>query len=195
MAKSEGNFVTINELLETRKFGGREWPGHVLRLAMLKTNYREPIDFSVRKLEEAAANIATWYRDIEGPQVVVSDPDEKFVACLKDDLNTSGAFNRLNELSKEARWSGPDRDRFIASANLIGLLLPENYFALGGTVHDSIEEAHLRSLVDERLKFIREKNWAEADKIRDEFLAQGIQLKDSKDPTTGERVTTWEVKR
>ena len=54
MAKSEGNFVTINELLETEKFGGRKWPGEVLRLAMLMTHYREPIDFSVRKLEEAS---------------------------------------------------------------------------------------------------------------------------------------------
>jgi cysteinyl-tRNA synthetase len=47
----------------------------------------------------------------------------------------------------------------------------------------------------DRLAFIREKNWAEADRIRDELLAQGIQLKDGKDPATGERVTTWEVKR
>ena len=53
MSKSEGNFVTINELLDTEKFGGRKWPGEVLRLAMLMTHYREPIDFSVRKLEEA----------------------------------------------------------------------------------------------------------------------------------------------
>ena len=42
---------------------------------------------------------------------------------------------------------------------------------------------------------IREKNWAEADRIRDELLGQGIQLKDGKDPATGERITTWEVKR
>ncbi len=55
MSKSEGNFVTINELLETEKFGGRKWPGEVLRLAMLMTHYREPIDFSVKRLEEAEA--------------------------------------------------------------------------------------------------------------------------------------------
>jgi cysteinyl-tRNA synthetase len=53
MSKSEGNFVTIAELLETEKFGGRKWPGEVLRLAMLMTHYREPIDFSVKRLEEA----------------------------------------------------------------------------------------------------------------------------------------------
>ena len=57
MSKSEGNFVTINELLETEKFGGRKWPGEVLRLAMLMTHYREPIDFSVRKLEEAESTL------------------------------------------------------------------------------------------------------------------------------------------
>jgi cysteinyl-tRNA synthetase len=51
------------------------------------------------------------------------------------------------------------------------------------------------ALRDERLAFIAAKNWAEADRIRDELLEQGIQLKDGKDPKTGERVTTWEVKR
>ena len=49
--------------------------------------------------------------------------------------------------------------------------------------------------IDRRLALIRDKNWAEADRIRDELLAQGIQLKDGKDPVTGERITTWEVKR
>ena len=53
MSKSLGNFVTIHELLHTDKFGGRSWPGEVLRLAMLKTHYRQPIDFTVKALEEA----------------------------------------------------------------------------------------------------------------------------------------------
>ncbi len=53
MSKSEGNFFTIHELLETQKFAGRTWPGEVLRLAMLMTHYREPIDFTAKRLEEA----------------------------------------------------------------------------------------------------------------------------------------------
>ncbi len=53
MSKSEGNFITIHDLLHTEKFGGRSWPGEVLRLAMFMTHYREPIDFSVRRLQEA----------------------------------------------------------------------------------------------------------------------------------------------
>jgi cysteinyl-tRNA synthetase len=53
MSKSLGNFITIRELLETDKMGGRSWPGEVLRLAMLMTHYREPIDFTVKRLVEA----------------------------------------------------------------------------------------------------------------------------------------------
>ena len=60
MSKSDRNFVTIAELLETEKFGGRKWPGEVLRLAMLMTHYREPIDFSVKRLEEAEAAIEKY---------------------------------------------------------------------------------------------------------------------------------------
>jgi cysteinyl-tRNA synthetase len=59
----------------------------------------------------------------------------------------------------------------------------------------SNDDDELKQKIEARLAFIREKNWAEADKIRDELLAQGIQLKDGKDPATGERITTWEVKR
>lgn len=58
-----------------------------------------------------------------------------------------------------------------------------------------VDEVFVEKRKNERLAFIREKNWTQADRIRDELLEQGIQLKDSKDPVTGERVTTWEVKR
>ena len=65
MSKSLGNFVTINELLTTEKFGGRSWPGEVLRFAMLMTHYRQPIDCSTRKLEEAYSLWKRWGRSIE----------------------------------------------------------------------------------------------------------------------------------
>ena len=60
MSKSLGNFVTINELLATDVFGGRSWSGEVLRLAMLKTHYRQPIDWTVRALEESRGNMHAW---------------------------------------------------------------------------------------------------------------------------------------
>src|SRR6202011_2407495 len=65
MSKSLGNFVTIRELLHGTKFGGRSWPGEVLRLAILKTHYRQPIDFTVQALEEAYAELQTWAHRLE----------------------------------------------------------------------------------------------------------------------------------
>ena len=61
MSKSLGNFVTIHELLHSEKFGGRSWPGEVLRLAMLGTHYRQPIDFTVKGLEESARTLIEWH--------------------------------------------------------------------------------------------------------------------------------------
>ncbi|MEQ8295431.1 MAG: cysteine--tRNA ligase [Nitratireductor sp.] len=175
MSKSEGNFVTIHDLLHTEKFGGRKWPGAVLRLAMLMTHYREPIDFSVRRLEEAESLLAKWRRrvaDAHGGEV-----DLPFLEALCDDLDLSGYFKLMNapELSP---------DTLFAAGALIGIDL--------SALEAGIDVAQF---VERRLAFIRDKNWAEADRIRDELAAQGIQLKDGKDPETGERVTTWEVKR
>lgn len=175
MSKSEGNFVTIHDLLETEKFGGRRWPGEVLRLAMLMTHYREPIDFSVRKLEEAEAVIAKWRRRAAGAGPVAIAP--AFVESLGDDLDMSQFLRLMNVPDLPA-------GELLAAGALIGLDLSE--------LETDIDVAEI---VAKRLAFIRDKNWAEADRIRDELLAQGIQLKDGKDEATGERITTWEVKR
>ncbi|MCO5157014.1 MAG: cysteine--tRNA ligase [Aquamicrobium sp.] len=175
MSKSEGNFVTINELLNTEKFGGRAWPGEVLRLAMLMTHYREPIDFSVRKLEEAASILAKWRRRAAGAS---GGPiDAAFVAALGADLDMAEYLRLMNA-------GDLDPAGLVAAAELIGIDLSE--------LETDIDVA---AFVAKRLALIAEKNWAEADRIRDELLAQGVQLKDGKDPATGERVTTWEVKR
>ena len=175
MSKSEGNFVTIHDLLHTNVFGGRRWPGEVLRLAMLMTHYREPIDFSLRKLEEAEALIAKWRRRVAGerPGTLAGDA----LDALSDDLDMARLLRIMNASDLPA-------SELAAIAALIGLDLSE--------VETEVDVAEF---VSRRLAFIREKNWSEADRIRDELLGQGIQLKDGKDPATGERVTTWEVKR
>ncbi|KRB50275.1 cysteine--tRNA ligase [Rhizobium sp. Root708] len=179
MSKSEGNFVTIYELLNTEKFGGRQWPGDVLRLAMLMTHYREPIDFSIKRLEEAERLLAKWpAADAGGAQ-----PDPAVINALADDLNTVAAIQALHALAQSG-----DHATFAASAALLGVL-PEMA---------EIDEAvaiEIDRRVKSRLELLKAKNFAEADKIRDTLLAEGIQLKDGKDAATGERVTKWEVKR
>jgi cysteinyl-tRNA synthetase len=179
MSKSEGNFVTIHDLLHTDMFGGRRWPGEVLRLAMLKTNYREPIDFTVAKLEEALREIERWER-MAKDAAPADAPDPLFVAALADDLNLNEAFVRIHALMNEGQAGSA-----LSSLHLLGI----------DPVRGDDRDADVSEVVQRRLDLIAAKNWTEADKIRDELLAQGIQLKDGKDPATGERITTWEVKR
>ena len=179
MSKSEGNFVTIYELLHTEKFGGRKWPGEVLRVAMLMTHYREPIDFSIKRLEEAERLLAKW------PAAEAGDaaPDATVLAALADDLNTVAAVQALHALAQSG-----DAAVFAASAALLGVL-PEK------TEVDEAVALDIDRRVAARLELLKAKNFAEADKLRDELLSEGVQLKDGKDAATGERVTTWELKR
>jgi len=201
MAKSDGNFVTINELLNTDKFGGRKWPGEVLRLAMLMTHYREPIDFSVRKLEEAEnvlASLRRWaFADDEKfePDYDPAAPNLEVVLSLSDDLNSPSAIQAMQRLVSDL-WNKdlqatPDHDRRLSELRQSMRLLG---FRVEADISDD-ERLRTDAAISQRLAFIAAKNWPEADRIRDDLLAQGIQLKDGKDPVTGERVTTWEVKR
>ncbi|EDQ32473.1 cysteinyl-tRNA synthetase [Hoeflea phototrophica DFL-43] len=217
MSKSDGNFVTIAELLETDKFGGRKWPGEVLRLAMLMTHYREPIDFSVKRLEEANISLSNWL----GPHARRGVPEDgsvskEVVRALSDDLDFSAAklvidfmlaeSRKVTDLDQESIGKTKLRNDLAATLVWLGLAKQDEDFAVARANKQGLRavvEAALVGLkasdvdsrVNERLAFIAAKNWAEADRIRDELLAQGIQLKDGKDPETGERVTTWEVKR
>ena len=184
MSKSDGNFITIYELLHTEKFGGRKWPGEVLRLAMLMTHYREPIDFSVKRLEEAERLLAKW----PAADVGDAEPDQTVLDALADDLNTVAAVQALHALAQAANADPEKLTAFAASAALLGVL-PKKA-EVDGAIADAIE-----SLVAMRLEMLKAKNFAEADRIRDELSAKGIQLKDGKDKDSGERVTTWEIKR
>ncbi|MCC2609189.1 cysteine--tRNA ligase [Neorhizobium petrolearium] len=184
MSKSEGNFITIYDLLHTETFGGRQWPGEVLRLAMLMTHYREPIDFSVKRLEEAERLIAKW------PAADPSDaaPADVVLEALADDLNTVAAVQALHGLAQDANADKALLPVFAASAALLGVL-PQKMEI------DEAVAAEIDQRVKARLELLKAKNFAEADKIRDTLSAEGIQLKDGKDPATGERMTKWEVKR
>ena len=184
MSKSEGNFVTIYELLHTETFGGRKWPGEVLRLAMLMTHYREPIDFSMKRLEEAERLLAKWPAGKLGDAA----PDASVLNALADDLNTVAAVQALHALASAANADPAMLPVFAASAALLGVLPKEA--EVDGAVVSAVD-----ALVAMRLEMLKAKNFAEADKIRDDLAAKGIQLKDGKDAATGERVTTWEVRR
>jgi cysteinyl-tRNA synthetase len=182
MSKSLGNFVTIHELL-------RDWPGEVVRAAMLQTQYRQPINWTVAGLREARKNLDHWYEltaDVR-PGYLCAD----VLDALYDDLNTPKAFAALHELRSEAaKGSKSATEGLKASAQLIGLLqLPTDEWRAFRPAHVSIDETKIVNLIEARAAARAARDFKESDRIRDELAAMGVVLKDSKDGTT------WEIAR
>jgi cysteinyl-tRNA synthetase len=196
MSKSLGNFFTIHQLLETTDFGGRKWPGEVLRLAMLMTHYREPIDFTVKRLEEAWRILKRWNLAAEEQEAQADGlPDPVVIAALADDLDSSGIVGRLHEMARESQ----DIGSFTATLKLLGLYWPDwkkadQEAAASMLASLSVPQSEIEARVKARLDALNAKDFAEADRIRNELAEQGIALMDYKDET-GQRATKWEVKR
>ena len=189
MSKSEGNFVTIRQLLD-------HWPGEVLRFNMLRTHYRQPIDWTEKGLEESQKTLDGWYdiiADMEMPVGVAADEEMNRLLC--DDLNTPAAITRLHALASEIRILAglPQielKRKLKASGALLGLLSFTKREHLEKHPHRHvIDQTKVQALIDARTLARAGKNFAESDRIRDELAAMGVVLKDSKDGTT------WEVAR
>jgi cysteinyl-tRNA synthetase len=204
MSKSDGNFVTINELLD------EGWDGRVLRFLMLKTHYRQPINWTRDGLQQAALELHKLARHVSGVVPEPANQNRDFIAALADDLNTPQAIAELHSIASTttirdyANGAVTPNDvayQQLASAlSFLGFeeLQTFDANAMFARIHsqpNKVDPVLIESLMGKRLALIAAKNWSEADKIRDELLAKGIQLKDGKDPATGERITTWEVKR
>jgi len=189
MSKSLGNFVTINELLRTEKFGGKKWSGQVLRFAMLRTHYRSPIDWTIKSLDEADKTLRSWAR------VWVSNyPDAKLDSeaadILADDLNTAGLAAWLHQKYRAAEGGDLAAGRSLTST-LQALGFSNLFTEMKGEPGLTDEEKFaIDSLVTARNAARSRKDWAESDRIRDELKAMGVVIKDNKDGTT-----TWEIAR
>jgi len=190
MSKSLGNFVTIRELLA-------DWPGEVLRLNMLRTHYRQPIDWTTRGMQESQRILDEWHQAV-GDTAAVREvmPDDDVIGSLCDDLNTPNVLTRLHALVSEIR--GPasasrqiELKRSLKSSGaLLGILeKAEEEYLKADPRRVAIDESKVKSLIDARAQARKAKNFEQADSIRDELARMGVVLKDSKDGTT------WEVAR
>ena len=182
MSKSLGNFVTIHELL-------KDWPGEAVRLAMLQTHYRQPINWTVAGLREAQKTLDHWYGLVEDASAGYLCADA--LDALADDLNTPKALAALHELRAEAaKGARPAAACLKATAHLIGLL-QETPAAWAAFRPESfaVDENKVAGLVDARNAARKVKDFKESDRIRDELAAMGVVLKDTKDGTT------WEIAR
>jgi cysteinyl-tRNA synthetase len=182
MSKSLGNFVTIRDLLA-------DWPGEVLRLNMLKTHYRSPIDWTLKGVEESAKTLDDWYwvaADLGSGQ-----PSDAVIEALSDDLNTPQMIAALHGLRNSAA-SGNERDRgqFAASLRLLGFLSETAAQWKGRKQQASgVDANQVDSLISARTAARARKDFRESDRIRDELAAMGVVIKDSKEGTT------WEIAR
>ncbi|MBH0239181.1 cysteine--tRNA ligase [Methylobrevis albus] len=179
MSKSLGNFLTIRQLLD-------DWPGEVLRFNMLRSLYRQPIDFTVKGLEESWRVLDDWY-GIAG-DVAGDVPATTVVEALSDDLNTPKAIAELHGLKS-------DPAGLAGSLRLLGLLAEPKADWAARRPASTVDQDHVAALVAERIAARKAKDFAASDRLRDELVALGVVLMDGKDPATGELITTWELKR
>jgi len=145
MSKSEGNFITIHDLLHTDKFGGRSWPGEVLRLAMLSTHYRQPIDWTVSSLEECKILLESWMSKASsiGSLEFVGAPDSDVVEALLDDLNSPLVRSRLSALAAQCDGANDAAMKLAKSLNFLGLV-PKN---LHGFLASELRESPVLSQI------------------------------------------------
>ena len=173
MAKSLGNFVTVADALG-------EAPGEAVRLAMLKTHYRHPFDWSAAAVAEARRELDRFYRALAahpGPPPAADSPAPPEVeAALDDDLNTPRALAALHRLAGAGGAAAADALRRAGPA--LGLLArdPEEWLRGGG--EGVLSPARIEALVEERRAARTARDFAEADRIRADLAAQGVLLED-----------------
>jgi len=191
MAKSAGNFVTVHELLTN--WQGYAWPGEALRFNMLRTQYRQPLDWTLVGLDEAHKTLWEWYGDLEGKEQGAGVPGPVLEA-LMDDLNTPKAIAALHRLHSAGHWGG-----LLAALAFLGFAGDRANIERTASGAGKAQAGSSAEAVSERIAARNAaraaKDFKEADRIRGELEAMGITLKDTKDPETGELVTTWEVAR
>jgi cysteinyl-tRNA synthetase len=178
MSKSLGNFFTIRELLA-------DWPGEVLRLSMLKTHYRSPLDWTTKSAEESAKTLDDWYAIAD--DAGNGQPSPALVDALYDDLNTAQAMAVLHGLRNAAAGGGVrERGEFAASLRLLGFLSMSAAAWKGRKQQASgVDPQQVDRLLAERTAARARKDFKESDRIRDELKAKGVILED------GPKGTTW----
>jgi cysteinyl-tRNA synthetase len=176
MSKSLGNFTTIRDLLN-------DWPGDVIRLAMLSTHYRQPINWNLKSLQDAEKALAVWFE--AAGSGAESRPAPQVLDALNDDLNTPKMIAEMHQLRGAA-----GRKSLAGTLDFLGFR-PDAFAAWRKATAPApnIPVAEIEALLAQRHHARTVKNFAEADRIRDKLSAHGILIKDSSEGTT------WEVGR
>jgi cysteinyl-tRNA synthetase len=189
MSKSLGNVMLLHELLQKH-------PPEVLRYLLLKAHYRQPLDWSDSAIAQARATLDGWYgalRDLADVEVT-GEPETpaEIEAALLDDLNTPdalAAMARLATASRQASDRKAAKSALLGAGALLGLLRvdPEAWFKQASGDADAIDPAEIDALIARRNEARKARDFAEADRIRDELAAKNIAIED------GAQGTRWKV--
>ncbi len=182
MAKSQGNILKIKDFRN-------KISGQVLRLALLSAHYKQPLDWNDKLLDDCQNTINKWYNsylDIENNSKV----SDEILQPLYDDLNTPGYIANLHQLyDKAQKGNDEDKSLFVSACQFVGLLneSKENWLKLKIS-KALISEKEILQKIQERNKARENKNYEEADKIRNELLDKGVLIEDK------DGKTTWKFK-
>lgn len=182
MSKSLGNFYTVHDLLEA-------FPGEAIRLTLLRTHYRQPLDFTKDAVSQARQTLDRVYRALRSVAHLEPGPScvpEDLQAALCDDLNTPEALSHVHELVGALNKATLDADKanlkgkLLAAGDLLGLFQddPERWLHWRGDNPKQLQEPAIEAMIEERTIARKTKDFATADRIRDELLAHGIMLED-----------------
>lgn len=194
MSKSLGNFFTVHDKL-------KELPGEVIRLVLLSSHYRQPLDWTDHVVDQAKQTLDRFYgalRDYSFDDEVAGIPHPEIVDALKDDLNIPEAMRILHKIAsdiyreEEGALKLALQKNLLASGRLMGFLFekPENWFRFVPTKDSAgrIAEEEIESLIQKRLDARAGRDFHEADRIRDLLKEAGVQLEDGKSGTSWRRL-------
>lgn len=190
MSKSLGNFYTVHDLLQ-------EFPGEAIRLTLLKTHYRQPLDFTKDGIREAKAELDGFYGALRGvPVTDGNDAPAALMDALCDDLNTPLAISQLHSLAavtnKADSAAKPASAAALKSAaSVLGILQqdPEEWFKWQPPAKaGGLSDAEIDALIAERVAARQAKDFARADEIRGILTDEGIAVEDSAEGATWRRI-------
>jgi cysteinyl-tRNA synthetase len=198
MSKSLGNFFTVREVLKV-------YDAEVLRHLLIASHYRSAINYSEQSLQQSESTLERLYNalkglDTAGAKTLTNSRFEKaFVAAMDDDFNTAEAFAVLMDVVKEINRLKAESESDLGTVNQLGALLvrlgsvlgilqrtPEAFLRRG--MDESVDANHIEALIAAREQARADKNWAEADRIRDELAALHVVVEDGASGGSGWRI-------